>query len=399
MKPAGENISVTVILALGLTQIIGYGTLFYSFSIMAPAMAADFSWSSEWIFGIFSGSLLIGGLSAPWSGRWIDRFGAGRMMTGGSVAAAAALAACATAPDRSVFILAQLAIGMASTVVLYSAAFALLVQIGPQSAQRNITYLTLMAGLASTIFWPITTALHVHLSWRQVYLVFAALNLFVCLPIHAWLWRSLRRSRPTDSAMPLRPVEGSLPPSARGQGFLWMAAGFALESFVNAAVLVHMVPLLGGLGLGGMAVLVGTVFGPAQVLSRFTNMMLGGDLAPLTLAALSAVLMTAAIALLGLTAPVFAGAVAFAVIFGFGSGLSSIVQGTLPLALFGSDGYGRRQGKLLAVRLIVSSSAPFAFAFMMAAIGVVPAMAIIVGLGVLAVFAFIAIGRLAAGRS
>lgn len=383
-----------VIAALGLTQIIGYGTLYYSFSVLAPAMATDFGWSTEWIFGALSGALLIGGLAAPWAGRWIDRAGAGRVMTVGSVLAAAALVACALAPGRAAFVLGLIAIEVASTLVQYTAAFALLVQIRPQTAQRSITHLTLIAGFASTIFWPITAALHAHLSWQQVYLVFAALHLGACLPLHAWLSRAGRKPA-SATAAPGVPVAGRLRPARRTAGFLLMVTGFALESFVNAAVLVHMLPLLTALGLGAASVLVGTLFGPAQVLSRFTNMLFGRGLSQSILAVISAALMPGAILLLLGTAPSILGALCFAVVFGLGSGLSSIVQGTLPLELFGSDGYGERLGRITSVRLIASSAAPFAFAFLLAHLGVGWALSITAVLGSGAILAFLGVLRLA----
>jgi len=394
LKPAVERVPVAVILALGLTQNIGYGTLYYSFSILAPSIAKDFSWSNEWIFGALSVALLIGGLTAPWTGRGIDRFGAGRILTIGSILAALALTACAFSPGKTVFVVALIAVQISSNLVQYGAAFALLVQIRPRTAQRSITYLTLLAGFASTIFWPITSALNAHMSWQNVYLIYAALNLFLCLPIHAWLSGGLAQTRKSDTSKTERAVAGSLAPAARMTGFLLMVTGFALQSFVNAAVLAHMVPMLSAIGLGSAGVTVGTLFGPSQVLSRFTNMIFGRDLSQLSLALISAVLMPGAVALLTLTAPSLSGALAFAVLFGLGSGLNSIVQGTLTLALFGSDGYGQRQGQVLAVRLVVSSAAPFAMAFMMENIGVPAALMFTAALGSISIAAFLGIGRL-----
>ncbi len=390
-----ERIPLAAVAALGLTQIIGYGTLYYSFSILAPAMARDLNWPSEWIFGALSLALLIGGLAAPAMGKWIDRFGAGRVMAAGSAIASAALAACALSSGKIAFVVTLIAIEAASNLVQYGAAFALLVQIRPKVAQRSITYLTLIAGFASTIFWPVTTALQAHMPWQSVYLCFAALNLCVCLPIHAWLAFNAGRSRKEASGGAARHVEPGLAPSIRTPAFALMVTGFALESFVNAALLVHMVPVLSGLGLGAMAVMVGTLFGPSQVLSRFANMIFGGGLSQLTLALVSAALLPSALVILIATAPAMPGALVFAVVFGLGSGLSSIVQGTLPLALFGSEGYGKRQGQILAIRLVVTSTAPFVLAFLMAGIGVQWSLAVAAGVGVAGALAFIAIGRLA----
>ena len=177
-----RKIPAAALWALGLTQIIGYGTLYYSFSILVPSIALELAWPEQWVFGALSASLLVGGLFAPTAGRWADRFGAGRVMTFGSAAAAAALVACAIAPGRVSFVAALMAMELASAFVLYSAAFVAIVQIGSARAQRSITHLTLIAGFASTLFWPLTAALHEYLSWREVYLVFAVINVAVCLP-------------------------------------------------------------------------------------------------------------------------------------------------------------------------------------------------------------------------
>lgn len=392
-----ERVPVAAIVALGVTQIIGYGTLYYSFSILAPDMAAYFAWSSEWIFGALSAALLIGGLTAPWLGVLLDRIGAGRVMTLGSAIAAAALTGCAFAPGKASYVVALIAIEVAANLVQYGAAFALLVQLRPQVAQRSITYLTLIAGFASTIFWPVTTALHAHLSWQNVYLVFAALNLLICLPVHAWLSRGGSAHRAAASSGPMR-VDGILPPDRRRSGFMLMVTGFSLMSLASSAVLVHMVPLLSGLGLGATAALVGTLFGPSQVLSRLINMFLGRNLPPLHLALIAAALIPGGTVVLLLTAPSVPGAMVFAAIFGMGNGLLSIVTGTLPLALFGSDGYGRMQGRMMSARLILSALAPFVLAFSMKWIGITASLAMTAGLGAAAGAAFIGVGWLTQDR-
>lgn len=387
------RLPIGAIAALGVTQIIGYGTLYYSFSILAPDMAASLAWSQEWIFGALSIALLVGGLSAPWLGVLIDRLGAGRVMTIGSAVAAAALAACAFAPGKGSYVAALIAIEVAANLVQYGAAFALLVQLRPAVAQQSITYLTLIAGFASTIFWPITSALHAQLSWQNVYLVFAGLNLMVCLPLHAWLSYGLTVSRREAATNPTAPVPGSLAPSHRRMGFALMTTAFAVQYLASASVLVHMVPLLAGLGLGTTAALVSTLFGPSQVASRLINMLFGTRLDAIHLAMISAAFIPAGTLILELTAPAIPGAMVFAVVFGMGNGLLSIVTGTLPLALFGSDGYGKLQGKMMAARLIVSASAPFLMALAMEWLGIALSLSAIVALGLLALSLFIVLGR------
>ena len=385
--------------ALALSQIVGYGTLYYSFGILAPAMGRDFGWPTEWIFAGLSVALLAGGLAAPLAGRWIDRFGAGRVMAIGSGAAALGLVACALAPSGPVFIAALFAIEIASTCVQYGAAFPLLVQRHPRTAQRSIVRLTLMAGFASTIFWPMTAWLLHVTTWREIYFFFAALNLVICVPIHLWLARRVvvRFAAPDSGAVEAAPPrDRTLPAAVRGRGFILMTTAFALQSFISAAVLVHMLPMLGALGLGVVGVAVAALFGPAQVASRFLNMMLGKNLSQLALAIFAAAALPLALALLSLSAPSYVGAIAFALLFGIGNGLYSIVGGTLPLALFGPENYGARQGRIMSVRLIVGAAAPFIFALMMERIGARGAVMVTALAGSGGILALLAITRLTA---
>jgi hypothetical protein len=97
-----------------------------------------------------------------------------------------------------------------------------------------------------------------------------------------------------------------------------------------------------------------------------------------------------------LTAPAAAGAVVFAVLLGFGSGLKSIVLGTLPLALFGRASYGTRLGIMAAARQVFSAIAPFAFAMLSAWGGPKLALGAVALAGSLGLVALIEVGRLAA---
>ncbi|HEV2513821.1 MAG TPA: arsenite efflux MFS transporter ArsK [Devosia sp.] len=380
------GIPARMIWALGVTQIIGYGTLYYSFGTLAPAMAATFGWSEAWLFGLLSASLLVGGLVAPFAGRLADRHGAGQLMGWGSLAATLALVLAALAPSGIVFAAGLVAIEVASAFVLYATAFAALAQASPREAPRRITHLTLIAGFASTLFWPITGALHEMLSWREVYLIYAATNLLVCVPIHFWLARGQRlrsagrRDAPATVAL--------LPPERQRGTLLLMLAGFALVGFVSSAVTVHMVPMLSALGAGAAVTAATLLFGPAQVLSRLLNLQFGRGLSQPMLALIGALALPIGLAVLLLGTPWLPGVAAFAILFGLGNGLYSIVSGTLPLVLFGSVGYGRRLGLISAARLIASSAAPFAFSLVAGAATTGIAVAAAAAIGVVAVGIF-----------
>ncbi|APG95480.1 arsenite efflux MFS transporter ArsK [Sinorhizobium americanum] len=382
------NAPARVIWALGVTQIIGYGTLYYSFSILAPGMARDFSIPLDWLFGLLSLSLLFGGIIAPKAGAWADRFGAGRLMVPGSLGAGLAMTAAACSPNAIAFGISLVLMEVASAFVLYGAAFAAIVQIGGRGAQRSITHLTLIAGFASTLFWPLTGILSDQVDWRTIYLVFAALNILVCMPIHLWVGRLPRQPEAPSCAdqEPLAPSATLHPP--RNGLFIVMLAAFAIEGLVLASILTHMVPMVSALGLGTAGLVTSSLFGPSQVASRLLNMLFGGRLSQTSLAITSAGLLTMGLGVLFMTSPWLPGVVVFAILFGLGSGLASIVGGTLPLELFGRPGYAARLGWVSSARQFSSALAPFAFAFIMQARGISEAILIGIATGGAAIALF-----------
>jgi MFS family permease len=382
---APTHSNAAAIWALGVTQIIGYGTLYYSFSILAPHIAAQFALEVQWVYGFMSMALLAGGAISPYAGDLADRHGAARVLSLGSVGAAIALLICGLASSAVVFLAGVILVELASAFVLYATAFALLAQATGSRAQRSITYLTLIAGFASTIFWPLTAWLLQAMTWQQVYFLFAGLNLVICLPLHLWLTRFARiaAARPAE-------VQSAVPAAvARGSSvFVLVVIGFSLAGFVSAAILFHVVPMLGMLGLGAGGVFVATLFGPAQVVSRLINMVFGQDLPAPILALVSAMMMPVALVVLAVSAPSVPGAVVFAIVFGLGSGLFSIVSGTLPLALFGKAGFGKRLGWIGLGRLSLSAIAPFAFSVALAALGPRPSLWLLAGAGAFCVAVF-----------
>lgn len=386
-----SKVPAGIVSALGLTQIIGYGTLYYSFSILAPGMAEDLGLTLAEVFGVFSVSLFIGGLSATYIGRQMDRIGAATVMTVGSGLAALMLSLCAWSPSVAIFAVAIILLEVSSGMVQYQAAFATLVESDPRTASRSITYLTLIGGFASTIFWPISAALSEWMSWREIYLVFAALNLFLCMPLHVWIMRVGKTGPNADAAVPREAIIGAIPHDARRRSMIMVSFAFALLGFTLAAILAHMVPMLGSIGLGGAAVVIGSLFGPAQVASRLINMVFGKNLSPPALAVLSAVLIVFGILILLATRDWLPGAVAFAICLGLGSGINSIAQGSLPLYLFGSEGYGAITGKMAAARLALGAGAPFAFAASMENFGLSLSLIGNACLGAVSITAFVAV--------
>ncbi len=378
--------------ALGASQILGYGTLYYAFPLLVPGIAAEFGVSQPWLFGVYSLGFLLGGFAAPAAGRLMDRRGAPRIMAAGSAAAGALLAALALSPGPWGLAGLVLVLEIVSVTVLYDAAFASLARIHGAGARRAITRLTLVGGFASTLFWPLTDALAGTFGWRGTWAVFAGLHLTLGLGLHLWLAGRERRLGPSV-AVPVaagdpapRPVAAvsALPDGMGAAAFLAVASGFALSAVLISALGVHMVPILTAAGLGAQATLVAMLMGPAQVGIRLVDALFWRRLHPLTVAAISALALPAAVAGLVSGLPVWLAGPALAVLFGVGQGLASIVRGSVPLALFGETGYGARLGRLALIRTLASAGAPVFFAMLMAGLGLDAALAVLAGVGLVA---------------
>lgn len=358
---------IGLILALGVTQVAGYGALYYAFAVLAPEMTKSFGWAPEWTYGGFAIGLLAGGLAAPFAGRLIDKYGTRRMMSVGSVLASLSLFALSKAEGLVSYYAAMIALEVVSTLVLYDAAFTALTQAHGAGARRAISKLTLIGGFASTLFWPLTTGWLAQMEWRSIYQIYAVGYLALALPLHALLLPPgrgavTRRSQPSAE----QAHDGYLAGTARRRAFVLLAIAFSLQGFVVSAMSVHMLTLLQGFGFSTvLAVSLGAMVGPSQVTGRLIEMLFGTNVAPVTTAWVSGALMPFGFVLLVIGSGTAALAGLFAIAYGVSMGLSSIVRGTVPLQLFGPAGYGAMLGRLSAPGLVIRAAAPLGFAVMM----------------------------------
>lgn len=346
-------------IGLGVTMTIGYGTLYYSFSVLAPEIAREFGWSRSFVFGVFSFGLLAGAIAAPVIGRLVDRFGARLVLCAGSVAAAVALALFAVMHNVWHFVAITLAAEFIALAVQYDAGFAALAQNHGRKARAHITLVTLIAGFASTVYWPLLQWLLTVMTWRDVYLVLAAMNLLIALPIHF----ALPKTRIDTMAVPAESGSSAdaVLPVDRTRQMVLMAIAFAAGGFVISAVGATLLVLMGDLGYAtGIATLAGSLIGPSQVAARLIEYVRRNLFSPPLTAIIAAAVMTLGIVCLAgsLLIPATGFALGFALLYGAGQGLTSIVRGVLPLHYFGAAGYGRTVGTLSAVRIVVSALAP-----------------------------------------
>jgi hypothetical protein len=347
-------------IGLGVTMTIGYGTLYYSFSVLAPEIAREFGWGPSFVFGVFSFGLLAGAVAAPVLGRFVDRYGARMILCLGSVAAALMLSLFAVMQNAWQFAVITLLAEFIALAVQYDAGFAALAQAHGREARAHITLVTLIAGFASTIFWPLLQWLLTWMTWRDIYLVLAAMNLLIALPIHLALPRA-RVSEPEPASRSLDAVTETPLDGERKRRMFLMATAFSAGGFVISAVGATLLVLMQDLGYAtAMATLAGSLIGPSQVAARLIEYVRRNLFSPPLTAIVAALAMTCGLLLLSgaLLRPIAGFAIAFAVFYGAGQGLTSIVRGVLPLHYFGSAGYGRTMGTLASARIIASAIAP-----------------------------------------
>jgi MFS family permease len=353
---------VQVIASLGTAQTLAWGSSYYLPAILANGMATDLGLTTPWVFIAFSCGLLLSGFCGPLSGRLIDLHGGHRVLPASNLLFAAALTSLGFATGPMSLIASWLAMGVAMSCGLYEAAFSTLARIYGQDARRAITGITLIAGFASTIGWPLTAWLEVSFGWRAACFTWAAAHMLVCLPLNATLPRGIHESgNRADTASPALD---------RRNGWIMAALAFVFAGtwFGSTSMAAHLPRVLQEAGASlPAAIAAAALVGPAQVGARVMEFWLMRHVQPLTSAQVATLAHpVGAGILLASGAPA---APVFTVAHGAGNGVMTIANGTLPLYFFGTGGYGMRQGLLMMPARLLQAGAPFLFDVLLTRVG------------------------------
>lgn len=384
MSPIG-----TAIVALGITQIIAWGTTLYALGVLAAPIAADTGWSRSLVFSGLTVGLLVSGFVSTAVGKAIDERGGQLVMSLGSVLCAVSLLIVAAASNEIAYLAGWAIMGLGMRMSLYDAAFAALVQVAPHRGRRAISYLTLFGGFASSIFWPIGHILTAEVGWRLTLVIYAAINIAVCLPLHWW---GLSRREPAESRTAETSSAAASPgvtdPPLEGQARLlaMVLFGFvmAASAFVFGAMAVHLPAVLEASGLtAAAAVTLASLKGVAQVAGRVCEILFGKRLHAIDLGRISIAGMPLGFVVLMAGGASYSAAFLFIVFFGVANGLVTIVRGALPLALFGPRGYGTVLGILATPYLLMNALAPAALAVIVDLWGYGVAEAVLLAVGLL----------------
>ena len=357
---------LAAVVALGITQITAWGTSYYCLGVLAGPISRDTGWSRGFVFLGFTVALLAMGAVSSAVGRAIDRRGARGVMTLGTVVVSAGLFALAHVRSEALYLLVWAFLGVGMRLCLYDAAFVALVQVAPSRGRKAISYLTLFGAFASSVFWVVGHALEEQLGWRQTLVVFALINLVVCLPLH---WFGLARRESDRSAEPAAgraaspdgpPLEGA----TRSIAIALFALIMSLNGFVFGVISVQLVPVLEAAGLiTATAVWVASLKGVAQFGGRVVEIVFARNLRAITVGRIAIGILPPALALLLMGAGSLPLVVAFTLLMGASQGVITIVRGAVPLALFGAQGYGAVLGVIATPVLVVNAASPTVFAW------------------------------------
>ncbi|MBM3488122.1 MAG: MFS transporter [Alphaproteobacteria bacterium] len=370
--------TIQTVLALGAAQTLAWGSTYYLPAILAAPIADDLGLGTSWVFGAFSVALVVSAFAGPTVGRAIDRHDGRLVLAGSNLMAAAALGTLALAEGPVVLSLAFLMLGAAMSMGLYDAAFSVLTRLYGSAARRPITGITLLAGFASTVGWPLSALFEAELGWRGACLVWMLLHLGLGLPLNRFLIpKAPPRVVVLPDAVPQggatqgaataggtaagdEPARDAAPPPPPHHAMAIIAFVFGAAWFSTGAMAAHLPRLLQDIGTSATAAIAaGALIGPAQVAARLIELGVLGRFHPLVTARIATLAHPLGAALLlAIGAP---GAAVFALIHGGGNGLLTIARGTLPLAVFGPIGYGRRQGWLGVPARLSQASSPLLF--------------------------------------
>ena len=340
-----EASRATIVARIGVAQLIGYGGTYYLPAILAAPIGRDLGLSPNWTFAGLSIALIVSSFIGPAVGRYVDEGGGRRALVASNIAFALGLTLLGLAQGLPLMIAGWLLMGLGCGLGYYETAFAALTRLYSVSARRLISGVTLIAGFTSTVSWPLMAWLESHYGWRATCFFWVGANLLIALPLNLML--------PAPAPAPQR---DSAPDEAPNQTFVLepvyekramtaIALMFTATAIVSSGLSAIMPNLLGHFGVSQTnAILASALIGPAQVIGRLAEMGWLTRYHPLVSARLATMFLPIGTAAFALGGAAFA--IPFTMLYGLGNGILTIARGSLPLAIFGPAGYGRRVGLL-----------------------------------------------------
>ncbi len=382
--------------ALGLTQMIAWGTTYYLPAVLRQRFAADLGLSDTMIFAGVAVTLIVAALLAWPAGHLMERHGAGRFLPLGSLFLALGLVILGQSTGWIGYLLAWMAFGFGMALAMSNAAFSALTQMAGQGARRAIVIIMLFGGMAATIFWPLTLWLDESVGWRNACYLYAAVHLVVCLPLHL-LFVSGGTSAADRQDLRQDEAPGLITPDKQRQAAILITIALAGNGFVSWGLDLHLIAIFADFGLTTVvAVWVAAMKGPVTLLARGGDILLAKRLSPMTSALIAGLLIPVSLALALLFGQGLHAALAFIIAFSFGTGLMTVARATLALVLLGSQGYAVTIGRLTLPTQMTFAFSPMLFSLMIERIGTRGVLGVALVASLISLVALILLARLAA---
>ena len=354
-----------IVWGVAVAQLVSWGTQFYAFALYVVPMEKSLGWSRTELNAALSIGLLVAGLVAVPVGSWIDRVGGRALMTAGSLLGALLLALWPLVGSLWLFYALWAVLGLSMAATLYDSAFAVMTRTFPRDYRRAITAVTLVGGLASTAFIPLTQFLIERLGWQQSLHVLAAFNL-LCAAIHFWL---IPRATPPAQGAAIADDGEGLRAALRRPSFWTLTLSFTLNALTFTAMIFHLVPLLSDRGMGMELIVAGfTLIGPMQVAGRILLVTFGRRLSMGAVGSMVILAYPVVIVILMLP-PSALTLFSFATIYGLANGTLTIIRGVIVADYYGQRAYGAINGAITMPTSIARAAAPFLAALIWQAAG------------------------------
>lgn len=339
-----------------MTQLVGWGVLYYALIVAAPVIAEQTGWPFALITALFSAGLVASAVAGMATGRLLDRYGPRLVMTAGSVVGVVGFVLVAVSPDPVTFGIAWVIVGIAQAATLYQAAFTVIARRYGAQRRRAMTILTLVGGLGSTVFAPIVAGLLSVLDWRAAFLVLAGVLAVVTIPLYAF---SLERSWAPREDGHHRGADHTVRSVLRSRSFWFLELAMIALIGALGTVIIAAIPLFTEKGMSyELAAVALGVIGTGQVAGRLVFVVLPHATRPwlglVVVGAASAVLL-AALALIPGPAWLL---IAVGVVVGAIRGALTLVQGSAVADRWGTRNYGAINGVFAAPLTITMALSP-----------------------------------------
>lgn len=377
---------IFIISAIGMAQILSWGSSYYLPAVLAAPISADTGWPLEWVTGALSIALLVSGLISPRVGRLIEKYGGKPVLASGALLIAFGQLTLGLSRSLPFFLAGWFIMGLGMGSALYNPAFSTLGKLYGEKARSAITHVTLFGGFASTVCWPLTAFLAAGSGWRNACFFYSALHILAVVPVYLFVIPS---GESKSSLKGAQESNNAGKPAGSGgkddkKAFFLLALGQTLASVVMTVISVHLINILQLRGISlAAAVGMGTLLGPSQVGARIIEAAFGRKLHPVWSLFIAIIAVTAGIAIMAGWPGIIAAGI---ILYGAGNGLRSITAGTVPLALFGRKGYAVIMGKLTSPVLVAQALSPLIGTFLINSAGAYKSVIVLLSLSVLNVF-------------